>query len=202
MPTLCLCLPCMILGKVCLIYFCPCNQSMMWWAYFVTPRKCQELLALSKWKQFLSISWLLYVIMKLPGMTSHFLKKKFKGASDSWQFLDHYMRSWNCQELLSLNGIRIGFLLQCYQMWKHFLAISWSQYVFMELPGTTYIFLKNVKIIKFLWWKWQESLSLWKQILAIPSSPWNRQESLCHFIKSFFETMQVIPGSSLITICE
>ena len=80
--------------------------------------------------------------MKLPGMTSHFLKKNFKGASDSWQFLDHYMRSWNCQELLSLNGTRIGFLLQCYQMWKHFLAISWSQYVFMELPGTTYIFKK------------------------------------------------------------
>ena len=51
--------------------------------------------------------------MKLPGMTSHFLKNKFKGASDSWQFLDHYMRSWNCQELLSLNGTRIGFLLQC-----------------------------------------------------------------------------------------
>ena len=50
-------------------------------------------------------------------------------------------------------------------------------------------FLKNVKIIKFLWWKWQESLSLWKQILAIPSSLYATMKSpgiTLSFHKIFF----------------
>ena len=71
--------------------------------------------------------------------------------STSWQFLDHNMCSWNCQEPLT--------------------------------------FLKNVKIIKFLWWKWQESLSLWKQILAIPSSLYATMKSpgiTLSFHKIFF----------------